>query len=479
MIVSEIIWPEWQILREIGRGSSGIVYEAVRRDYGIEAHSAIKVIPIPEEGKDPGRYQLGISEEEKYSWYRELVDDVIREIQVMQILKGSPNIVGIEDYKLVERTDTFGWDICIRMELLTSLPEWSSDRELSEADAVRLGEDICKALEICGNHGILHRDIKPENIFVDSQGEFKLGDFGVSKKLEVLTTDMTLVGTTNYMAPEVFRGEMYNQTADLYSLGLVLYRILNRNRLPFLPDKQILSSSERSEAFRKRLQGDLFPPPCNASQRMAEVIQKACAYRPEERFQTASEFLAALETEKLPAPVPHPPDRKPDPKKRQWRIAFALTALFMVAVVTKLTIDPPPPPPTPSPNDTDPEIVTPLPEHGEEIITDVEPTDSPENGIIQDVLHPGEDDLKGSSERLVHPNEESWLKDYETQYVKTKYGNLAYLRYEPEENSDHYDTVSERDQVTALARQNGYTLVITENGLSGWVTSKVLVNQYD
>ena len=102
-----------------------------------------------------------------------------------------------------------------------------------------------------------------------------------------------------------------------------------------------------------------------------------------------------------------------------------------------------------------------------------------EENNVPDTPHPSEEDLKGSTEKLVHPDVMNWLQEYETQYVKTKYGNLAYLRYAPEEDSDHYDTVTEREMVTVLARQNGFTLVLTERGIAGWVTSKVLVNQYD
>lgn len=90
---------------------------------------------------------------------------------------------------------------------------------------------------------------------------------------------------------------------------------------------------------------------------------------------------------------------------------------------------------------------------------------------------PGPDDIWGCNENVVYPNG-TWLSNYETKYVKTKHGVRAYLRYEPKEDSDYYSYVYERDEVTVLARQNGYSLVKTTDGMAGWVTSSVLVDSY-
>lgn len=90
---------------------------------------------------------------------------------------------------------------------------------------------------------------------------------------------------------------------------------------------------------------------------------------------------------------------------------------------------------------------------------------------------PGIDDIRGCNEGIVYPNG-TWLSDYETKYVKTKHGVRAYLRYAPTEDSGYYSYVYERDKVTVLARQNGYSLVKTTDGMAGWVTSSVLVDTY-
>ncbi|MBR4867734.1 MAG: protein kinase, partial [Clostridia bacterium] len=141
----------------------------------------------------------------------------------------------------------------------------------------------------------IHRDIKPENIFVNDLGNYKLGDFGIARKLENKTAGLSQKGTFNYMAPEVSKNMTYDATIDLYSLGIVLYRLMNRNRLPFYDlNKQLLSHSEREQAVNRRMQGEQLPPPCDASPALAEVILRACAYNPQDRYASATAMKEAL-----------------------------------------------------------------------------------------------------------------------------------------------------------------------------------------
>src|SRR5699024_1224641 len=92
--------------------------------------------------------------------------------------------VGIEEFEVRERMDGIGWEAYIRMELLKNLNEYRAGRTLSREEIVRLGKDICQALICCEKNQIIHRDIKPSNIFVDFYGQFKLGDFGISRQME-------------------------------------------------------------------------------------------------------------------------------------------------------------------------------------------------------------------------------------------------------------------------------------------------------
>ena len=183
------------------------------------------------------------------------------------------------------------------MEMLTPFVEYLGSHKLSRNDVLNLGISVCKALELCKKQNIIHRDIKPANIFVSPNGDYKLGDFGIARIISKTTGASTKVGTNDYMAPEVYRGEIYGETVDIYSLGLVLYRLLNNNRMPFLPPAPApITHSQREEAVSKRMQGIEFPAPINAEEEIVNVIKKATAYKPEDRYQNPTDMREELES---------------------------------------------------------------------------------------------------------------------------------------------------------------------------------------
>ncbi len=291
------IWAEWQIEdKPLGTGSSGVVYKAVRRDLNVESYAAIKVISIPADSSQVDSLRSeGLDVGATKTYLQSLVKDFISEIQLMESLKGVQNIVSVEDYKVVEKTDEIGWYIFIRMELLTPFNTYLCGRKLTEEDVIKLGCDICSALEICGKRNIIHRDIKPENIFINDFGHFKLGDFGIARKMENMTGGLSQKGTFNYMAPEVAKSSDYDARVDTYSLAVVLYRLLNGNMLPFLDaEKQLLNPNERRNAVDRRIRGEKLPAPRDASPAMADLILRACAYDPDMRFASAAEMKQAL-----------------------------------------------------------------------------------------------------------------------------------------------------------------------------------------
>ena len=291
------VWPEWTVVKQIGSGAFGTVYQAVRTDHNVESYAAIKIITIPQDPSEIDSLRSeGIGQDGTRAYFQGIVNDFVGEIRLMETLKGLPNIVSVEDYKVIEKTEEIGWDILIRMELLTPFHAYAAGKKLSETDVIKLGIDICSALEICGRCNVIHRDIKPENIFINDFGFFKLGDFGIARKLENMTGNLSQKGSPNYMAPEVANSPIYDERADLYSLGIVLYMLLNENRLPFLnSEKQALNPVDRKLALERRLRGEPLPAPCAASPAMRDLILKACAYDPNRRFLSAAEMKAALE----------------------------------------------------------------------------------------------------------------------------------------------------------------------------------------
>ena len=290
-------WPEWKIVEKIGEGSFGKVYKARRTEQGKTFYSAIKVITIPSNAGELSSVRSENPDEQSVKeYFYSLVEECIQEVNTMEYFRGNSHVVSVEDYKVMEYLDDIGWDIYIRMEYLTSFLDYCAGRALTEEDVIHLGIDLCKALEYCQCQNIIHRDIKPENIFVSRFGEFKLGDFGIARELDRTMSGLSKKGTFSYMAPEMYRGEAYDARVDIYSLGIVLYKLRNHNRLPFISlKKQLITYRDKEEALNRRMAGEKLPVPAEAGEAFAEVILKACAYDRHDRYESAEEFRMALE----------------------------------------------------------------------------------------------------------------------------------------------------------------------------------------
>ena len=288
----EPIFGKWHIVRELGEGSFGKVFEIEHRDLSGTYSSALKVITIPRNKTELAQVaseNTGPDGVTKY--FRSIVDGITKEFNIMSQLKGESTIVSYEDHEVREHTDSIGWDIFIRMELLTPLLQYTANYPLSRNDIIRLGIDICSALELCRKNAIIHRDIKPENIFVSKNGRFKLGDFGIAKNIDKTTSELTKTGTYTYMAPEVYKGEAYGASVDIYSLGIVLYNYTNNGRSPFISATQSsVLPAEKAEALLRRMKGEALPAPANADEALSRVILKACAYLPRDRYLTPTDM---------------------------------------------------------------------------------------------------------------------------------------------------------------------------------------------
>ena len=292
---------EWTIKRCIGLGSYGRVFEIERRDaLGTVNTSALKIISLPQ-SEDDLRSTIetnNLTGDSVSSYYRSCADAITNEIKLMSELKAQSNIVSYEDHKIVPHKDGIGWDILIRMELLTPLNvHLQRTVQMPRGEVVRMGIHLCRALELCQRHNIIHRDVKSENIFISADGNYKLGDFGVARTVLASSGALTQVGSPSYMAPEMFQaGKTYNASVDTYALGLVLYRCLNEGRLPFYPPyPQPLTPEDRNMAEGKRLSGLELPRAVNATAALDAILRKACAPDPAGRFASPTEMRLALE----------------------------------------------------------------------------------------------------------------------------------------------------------------------------------------
>lgn len=325
------LYPGWRTVGRIGNGSFGAVYEIERPLFETTERAALKVIHVP---KDPGEieelYNSGYDEAGVRRHCETLLQNIVREYELMVGLKDDPNVVHCEDIQYYPKETGIGWIICIKMELLTPLTK-VLDRVETEEQICKFGEDMCKALAHCHSLNILHRDIKPQNIFLSRDGNFKLGDFGIAKFADQINRG-TRIGTMSYMAPEVYADLPYGHAADIYSLGVALYWLLNEKRLPLVAlPPACPTTKDVQDACLNRLHGYALPAPAHAGPEMSRIVLKACAYNPAERYGSAQEMLQdlqALRTAKYgssPA-VPAAAPAASEPEDQLWK-AEATTVL--------------------------------------------------------------------------------------------------------------------------------------------------------
>lgn len=287
----EPLWENWYYEGYISSGASGAVYKFKQNRFGETVYSAVKVISINAENE--------INLQSKELLMTSIRKRAEEEIENMYSLNDCPNIVHCNNHAIKNVVDEKGnivaVDILIQMDLYTCLVNYLAENdELSEIEVIKLADNIGTALKYAHNIGIIHRDIKPSNIFINSKGEFLLGDLGVSKRLGT-DSYMTRTGTEPYIAPEVWRSngvDAYTTSADIYSLGIVLYMLMNNNYLPLV--SECSSVAETQKAIVDRISGAEFNAPENGCDEFKKVIMKSCAYDVGIRYKDVSEFLVDL-----------------------------------------------------------------------------------------------------------------------------------------------------------------------------------------
>ena len=284
-------WPGDEVLGFLGQGRFGFVYEIAHKSQTGEARYAVKVIPVSEIAKkqkqDPEECMKALS----------------REDRVMQILKGHPNIVSIEDFAVMRERESNQSYILIRMELLKPFSLWHDQRgELTQEDVVRIGIELCRAVEHCHRNKIIHCDIKPKNILVDAENHIKLGDFGVAWIAEPVPPGDTPFGLKNHNSPEAYNKQLDPRNfeslvkADVFSVGINLYELSNADTDPFVPTDRQATKEERKIAVKVLMLGILpVPPPMHADGALSKIILKAIAHDPEQRYPSVRALREDLE----------------------------------------------------------------------------------------------------------------------------------------------------------------------------------------
>lgn len=289
----------YTVIEKLGSGAFGTVYKVVKSNAAGQYVRALKHITIPTEKQyNSVLSSMGGDVSKADNYFSQMLNNIVSEIRILNDLseKGVQHIVRYYENDILVTDSPRRYDIFILMEYLTPLEDFIRGTDFLVRDVLRLGLDVLYGLQSCHDNGVIHRDIKDDNIFVSDKGEYKIGDFGVSKVLKDSSKAESLKGTPNFLAPEVYLGkEGYTKSVDLYSLGIVLYRLLNYSRNPFLPrfPEQYFAQDEDA-AFEERMSGKTPDFPALGGEAIGRVIVKSIS-NSTERFQTADEFINALE----------------------------------------------------------------------------------------------------------------------------------------------------------------------------------------
>lgn len=259
----------YEIVQLIGGGGMANVYQA--KDLLLDRWVAVKVMS------------------ESLRDQHEFIQRFIREAKAAGSLS-HPNVVSIYDIGREKMTYYMVMEYVEGM----SLAEYFFEQEsLQMEDVVDIGIQICRGLAHAHRKGIIHRDIKLQNIMRTKEGVYKITDFGISSVSHMnttLTQTGTVMGSAHYFSPEQASGGRVSYTSDLYSLGVLLFKLLT-NAFPF--------DAENSVSIALKHLQEEIPDPRELNEEvppgLVEILKKALAKEPKERFQSADEMMGALE----------------------------------------------------------------------------------------------------------------------------------------------------------------------------------------
>ncbi len=328
----EPLFGEWSVEAVIAEDDDSRTYRVFRERDGKREYAAVKHIPVPNDESIVKALKEGGMDDATLEAYADSrLRDAGREIAVSERLAACPQIVGCLESAVIPRGGGFGSDVFIRTALYEPLIKRQKQSPLNGTETLRLAEDISAALACCEGEGITHRRVRPESIFIKPDGGFALGDLSAARAdgaAEEPSDDVP----AEYSAPEVIRGEEHGGAADVYSLGLIAYALMNGSRLPFEPENA--SPVQREKAAMRRMTGAELPAPANADAAFAGVILKACALDKAKRFASAAELnkavkalktgadpLAETACEPAAAPAAETPEPEPEPAKREKKAA--------------------------------------------------------------------------------------------------------------------------------------------------------------
>jgi eukaryotic-like serine/threonine-protein kinase len=316
-VVGETIADRYQVEELVGHGGMSSVYKA--KDSLLERHVALKIL------------------HEQYSADDDFVERFKREARSVAQLQ-HPNIVTV-----IDRGEENGRQFIV-FEFIDgeNLKEHVVRKgRLDAGEALEIALEVARGLAFAHEQGLVHRDVKPQNILLNGDGRAKVTDFGIARSVDVdgMTQTGTVLGTSNYIAPEQAGGQRVDAHSDVYALGVVLYELL-AGEVPFPGESFVAVAMKHMHEPAPNLldvRGDV-------PLRVAAAVDRALEKDPEQRFPTMDAFAAELEA--CLAELDHGPEgdatmvipsaRRAPPRRKQvsrWPIGIGLLALLAIAAI--------------------------------------------------------------------------------------------------------------------------------------------------
>lgn len=260
----------YEIIRELGKGAMGVVYEG--RDPSLGRTVAIKT----------ARRDVI----ERSGLAQEMMERFLREAKSAGMLN-HPNIITIYDVGEEAGMAYIAMEFLVGRDLNTLIDQ---QKRFDVKQVVDYGVQICEALACAHDQGVYHRDVKPANIFIPDQGVLKVVDFGIARTHDsTLTQDGALIGTPTYMSPEQFMGQRVDARSDLFSAGIILYEMLTGEK-PF-------TGEALTTIMHHILKSNPAPPHelnYMVPEALSAVVMKALSKKPQERYPDGRAMAKAL-----------------------------------------------------------------------------------------------------------------------------------------------------------------------------------------
>jgi WD40 repeat protein/serine/threonine protein kinase len=311
---------KYKLVRVIGRGGMGVVYEAI--DTALDRKVALKtMLPNPDAGPKEAKQDA---------------ERFLREAKLSATLAKHPNVVSVYEAGVIDQKRY------LAMELIEgqSFGRWKKSGSVTVRQQVTVLRDVAQGVHHAHKQGVIHRDLKPDNILVDGNNQPHVTDFGLAKMIGQnvglsLTAAGMIMGTPAYMSPEQAQGlKSIDGRTDVYSLGVMLYEILT-GRQPFTGETaiEILMKSTRNPVPRP---SSVIKPGTNAALDSAieNICLKALARNPQDRYRTAEAFAQDLtrwisgEAVKV---VPPTTRKAFAPPRRRSKVVPILSAILVIA----------------------------------------------------------------------------------------------------------------------------------------------------